>query len=65
MNKTKILIADDHTIVRIGLTALLNAEKDMEVVGEAKKRSRDHKEGKAAPSRRHNNGPLHAKKERH
>lgn len=36
MNKTKILIADDHTIVRIGLTALLNAEKDMEVVGEAK-----------------------------
>ena len=36
MNKTKILIADDHTIVRIGLTALLSAEKDMEVVGEAK-----------------------------
>ena len=36
MNKTKILIADDHTIVRIGLTAILNAEKDMEVVGEAK-----------------------------
>ena len=36
MNKTKILIADDHTIVRIGLTALLNAEKDMEVVGEAR-----------------------------
>lgn len=36
MNKTKVLIADDHTIVRIGLTALLSAEKDMEVVGEAK-----------------------------
>ena len=36
MNKTKILIADDHTIVRIGLAALLSAEKDMEVVGEAK-----------------------------
>lgn len=36
MNKTKILIADDHTIVRIGLKAILNAEKDMEVVGEAK-----------------------------
>ena len=36
MNKTNILIADDHTIVRIGLTALLSAEKDMEVVGEAK-----------------------------
>ena len=36
MSKIKVLIADDHTIVRIGLTALLNAESDIEVVGEAK-----------------------------
>jgi len=36
MNKTRILIVDDHTIVRIGLSALLGAEKDFEVVGEAK-----------------------------
>ena len=35
-SKTRILIVDDHTIVRIGLTALLGAEKDFEVVGEAK-----------------------------
>lgn len=35
-SKIKVLIADDHTIVRIGLTALLNAERDIEVVGEAK-----------------------------
>ena len=34
--KTRILIVDDHTIVRIGLTALLGAETDFEVVGEAK-----------------------------
>ncbi len=34
--KTKVLIADDHTIVRAGLTALLGTEKDIEVVGEAK-----------------------------
>ena len=34
--KIRILIVDDHTIVRIGLTALLGAEKDFEVVGEAK-----------------------------
>lgn len=34
--KIKILIADDHTIVRAGLTALLGTEKDIEVVGEAK-----------------------------
>ena len=34
--KIRVLIADDHTIVRIGLVTLLNAEKDIEVVGEAK-----------------------------
>ena len=36
MSKIKVLLADDHTIVRIGLAALLGAEKDIEVVGEAK-----------------------------
>ena len=35
-SKIKVLIADDHTIVRIGLTTLLNAESDIEVVGEAR-----------------------------
>ena len=32
----RILIADDHLIVRTGLAALLGTEKDMEVVGQAK-----------------------------
>lgn len=31
----RILIADDHGVVRAGLRALLNAEPDLEVVGEA------------------------------
>jgi two-component system, NarL family, response regulator NreC len=31
----RLLIADDHTILRAGLTSLLNAEPEMEVVGEA------------------------------
>lgn len=35
-DKIKILIADDHTIVRMGLTALFDTEKDIEVVGQAK-----------------------------
>ena len=35
-NTIRVLIADDHTIVRIGLLTLLGAEKDIEVVGEAK-----------------------------
>lgn len=35
MNKLRILIADDHPLLRRGLRALLDAEPDMEVVGEA------------------------------
>ena len=34
--KITILIADDHTIVRAGLAALLGTEKDFEIVGQAK-----------------------------
>ncbi len=33
--KIRILIADDHYIVRMGLTALVNTDPDMEVVAEA------------------------------
>lgn len=32
---TRILIADDHAIVRAGLRALLHAETDLELIGEA------------------------------
>ncbi len=35
MNPIRILIADDHKIVRMGLTALVEAEPDLAVVGEA------------------------------
>lgn len=34
-NDIRILIADDHTLVRAGLCALLDSEPGMEVVGEA------------------------------
>lgn len=34
-DKIRILIADDHYIVRMGLTALVNTDPDMEVVAEA------------------------------
>ena len=33
--KLKILLADDHLVVRMGLTTLLSFEDDMEIVGEA------------------------------
>ncbi|MFP4394163.1 MAG: response regulator [Anaerolineales bacterium] len=35
MNKVRLFLADDHPIVRDGLRFLLNAQPDMEVVGEA------------------------------
>ncbi|HEV8352758.1 MAG TPA: response regulator transcription factor [bacterium] len=35
MAKTKILIADDHSIVREGVRMILSSERDFEVVGEA------------------------------
>ncbi len=35
MEKIKVLLADDHTVVRQGLRALLAAEEDMDIVGEA------------------------------
>ncbi len=35
MNKMRILIVDDHAIVREGLRTLLEAQPDIEVVGEA------------------------------
>jgi DNA-binding NarL/FixJ family response regulator len=31
-----VILADDHTVVRAGLRALLNSAKDIEVIGEAK-----------------------------
>lgn len=35
MNKIRVLIADDHAVVRSGLKQLLGQEPEMEVVGEA------------------------------
>ena len=35
MNKTRILLADDHAVLRSGLKMLLNAQDDLTVVGEA------------------------------
>jgi two-component system response regulator NreC len=36
MGKIKVLVADDHTILRQGIKSLLANEKEIEVIGEAK-----------------------------
>jgi len=35
MEKIRVIVADDHAIVRMGLVALLATEQDIEIVGEA------------------------------
>ena len=35
MQKTRVLLVDDHAVVRAGIRAVIAAEPDMEVVGEA------------------------------
>lgn len=35
MKKLRVVLVDDHPVVRAGLRALLNSEPDMEIVGEA------------------------------
>jgi two-component system, NarL family, response regulator NreC len=35
MNKLRVFLADDHAVLREGLKMLVNAQSDMEVVGEA------------------------------
>jgi len=36
LSKIRILIADDHVVVREGLVAILSRQSDMAVVGEAR-----------------------------
>ena len=35
MKKSSLLIVDDHPVMRLGLGALINAQEDMEITGEA------------------------------
>ena len=35
MKKTRIMLVDDHSVVRMGLAAIINLEADLTVVGEA------------------------------
>ena len=57
--KTRILLADDHAVVRRGLRLVLDAEPDLEVVAEAgdgaeaveRARRRGHRSARSSTSR--------------
>ena len=51
--KTRIFLADDHETVREGLKLLLNAQSDMEVVGEAERWRRGGEPGRPTQARHH------------
>ena len=60
----RVLIVDDHAVVRSGLSLVVGAEDDLEVVGEAGKRARRDLRGAHAEARRDPAGRRHARPER-
>ena len=51
MAKIRVLIVDDHAIVRAGLRMLVNPQPDMEVVGEVRRWARSLAPSPARPTR--------------
>jgi len=56
----RVVLADDHTLVREGLRLLLRSAPDVAVVGEADKRHHRTRADRAAHSRRADPRPRHA-----
>ena len=56
----RVLLADDHPVVREGLRGMLAAEPDIEVVGRGRIRSRGGGARRAATAGRDPDGPAHA-----
>ena len=56
----RILLVDDQALVRAGFRMILDAEPEMEVVGEAARRARGDRPGARAAPRRRADGHSHA-----
>ena len=56
----RLLIADDHPVVRDGLRGIFEASDEFEVVGEAARRPGGGRPGRGAAARRGPDGPAHA-----
>ena len=61
---TRIVLVDDHVLVRSGMKALLDAQPDLEVTGEAGNGAEGVELALAAPSRRGADGPRDARARR-
>ena len=57
----RVLLVDDHAVVREGFRALVDAQPDMEVVGEAGDGISAPADGRNAPARRGRHGFRHAR----
>ena len=60
MAKIRVLLVDDHMVVRIGLQALIDSEPGMEVVGQAGNGVEAIEQTEQAAPRRDRHGHLHA-----
>ena len=56
----RLLIVDDHPLVRDGLRGIFAAEDGFDVVGEASGRRGGNRRGLRAEARRRADGPAHA-----
>ena len=65
MKRTRILLADDHAVVRQGFKMILGAQADMEIVGEAANGREAVELAGAAAARYRGDGRRHARAERH
>ena len=60
----RVVLADDHAVVRRGLAGLIESTDDLEVVGVAQGRQRGGRAGPRAPARRGGDGPPDARARR-
>ena len=58
--RIRVLLVDDHAVVRRGLRGFLELQDDIEVVGEARGRHPGRRARAAASARRHPHGPADA-----
>ncbi len=61
----RVLLIDDHEMVRMGLAAFLEAQPDIEVAGEASDGRRGRRSGRRAFAGCDFNGPCHGRHGRH